>query len=67
MRILLFNLCFLALVFSTKAHTASNNWEKARQLEEIFLFAFQLQAESNSERQGEAAGGETSDQFLIRN
>lgn len=27
MRILLFNLCFLALVFSTKAHTASNNWD----------------------------------------
>ena len=27
MRILLFNLCCLALVFSTKAHNASNHWD----------------------------------------
>ena len=27
MRILLFNLCCLALIFSTKAHTASKNWD----------------------------------------
>ena len=41
--------------------------DKERQLEERILIDFELETESKSKRQGEAATRENADLFLIRN